>query len=197
MKLKTPFIIFIAILVVLSGVWLTANSRAATETTAYQVVHSDGKFQIRDYPNLTVATTTMDGDESNRGFGRLFQFISGKNEKEEKIAMTSPVLIGSAKSGRTMSFIMPGKTVISGVPQPTGKSVSLNRLPAARFAVLRFSGGRNAENESKAVANLQSWLKTQGLPPDGKPTFAYYDPPWTPTFLRRNEVLIRMASPRE
>lgn len=195
MNLKIPLIVLIALVMALSGLWLTANSRAATETTAYQVVRSDGKFQIRDYPDLTLATTTMDGNESNRGFGRLFQFISGKNASKEKISMTSPVLIGGEKNGRTMSFIMPEKTVKSGVPQPAGESVKLDKLPAARFAVLRFPGGRTDENENQAVAELQSWMKTEGLVADGEPAFAYYDPPWTPTFLRRNEVLIKVARP--
>jgi hypothetical protein len=26
----------------------------------------------------------------------------------------------------------------------------------------------------------------------GDPVFAYYDPPWTPAFLRRNEVMFRI-----
>lgn len=195
MKPKVPLIILIALVMVLSGLWLTANSRAAAETIAYQVIRSDGKFQIRDYPELTAATTTMDGNESNSGFGRLFQFISGKNAADEKIAMTSPVLIGGEKNGRTMSFIMPEKTVKSGVPKPTGATVYLDNLPAARFAVLRFPGGRTNENESLAVAELQSWMKTQNLTAAAEPFFAYYDPPWIPTFLRRNEVMIRMASP--
>ena len=92
-----------------------------------------------------------------------------------------------------MSFIMPKATVEKGVPKPAGDSVTLGRVEAARFAVLRFSGGRTAENEKAALEKLQAWLDGQKLAGKGAPTFAYYDPPWTPVFMRRNEVMIRIA----
>ena len=181
----------------LAALWLVSTSRAATETPDYQVVRTDGKFEVRDYPALTVATTSMEGEEMNGGFGKLFRFITGSNEGSEKIAMTAPVLIDTTKDKKTMSFIMPKEAVQKGVPKPAGESVTLGKVAATRFAVLRFGGGRTAENEKAAVAKLQAWLDAEKLSGQGAPTFAYYDPPWTPTFLRRNEVMIRVAKPHE
>jgi len=181
----------------LAALWLVSTSRAATETPDYQVVRTDGKFEVRDYPALTVATTSMEGEEMNGGFGKLFRFITGSNEGSEKIAMTAPVLIDTTKDKKTMSFIMPKEAVEKGVPKPAGESVTLGKVEATRFAVLRFGGGRTAENEKAAVAKLQAWLDAEKLSGQGAPTFAYYDPPWTPTFLRRNEVMIRVAKPHE
>jgi DNA gyrase inhibitor GyrI len=191
-RYKVPVLLVIALPVFLAIFWLVSTSRAATETPDYKVIRTDEKFEIRDYPALTVATTPMEGGETNGGFGQLFRFITGKNEGSVKIEMTSPVLIHTAKDKKTMSFIMPKKAVENGLPKPAGDNVKLGKLEASRFAVLRFGGGRTAENEKAAIEKLKAWLAGQNLSGKGDPIFAYYDPPWTPTFLRRNEVMIRI-----
>ena len=193
---KMLLILAIALPLVAGSSWLVSTSRAATETPDYQVIRVDGKTEIRDYPPLTLAGTSMEGADMDGSFMRLFRFIAGGNEGSEKIAMTAPVLINTAKEKRTMSFVMPANTVTRGVPKPSGESVRLSRVAAARFAVRRFRGGRTAENEGKAIAELKAWLTTQKIAAKGEPVFAYYDPPWTPTFLRRNEVMIRIAKDR-
>ena len=191
-RYKMPILIAIALPFALAAFWLVSNSRAATETPDYQVIRTDDKFEIRDYPTMTIATTPMSDDGMNGGFGQLFRFITGKNETSEKIEMTSPVLIDTAKDKKTMSFIMPKKAAEKGVPKPAGDSVSLGKVEASRFAVLRFAGGRTAENEKEAIEKLNGWLAGQKIAGKGEPLFAYYDPPWTPVFMRRNEVLIRI-----
>ncbi len=196
-RYKMPLFISIALPIALSAFWLVSNSRAATETPDYKVIRTDEKFEVRDYPALTIATTPMNEDGMNGGFGELFRFITGKNETSEKIEMTAPVLIDSAKDMKTMSFIMPKKAVEKGVPKPAGDKVTLGKVEAARFAVLRFAGGRTAENEKAAIEKLKAWLDGQKIAGKGEPLFAYYDPPWTPTFMRRNEVMIRIAKSHE
>ncbi|MEO6788083.1 MAG: heme-binding protein [Chthoniobacteraceae bacterium] len=188
-----PLITAIVVPLALAAFWLVSTSRAATETPEYKIVRTDGKFEIRDYPALTVATTPMEGAEMNGGFGKLFRFITGNNEGSEEIAMTSPVLIDTTMDKKTMSFIMPKKAVEKGVPKPSGESVTLGKVPAARFAVLRFEGGRTAENEKAAIEKLKAWLGAEKIGAKGELVFAYYDPPWTPTFMRRNEVMVRIG----
>ncbi len=191
-RYKVPVILVIVLPVCFAIFWLVSTSRAATETPDYKVVRIDEKFEIRDYPALTVATTPMIDNGMDGSFGQLFRFITGKNEGAEKIEMTSPVLIDTAKDKKTMSFIMPRTTVEKGVPKPAGESVSLGKVEAARFAVLRFAGGRTAKNEKEAIEKLTAWLEGQKIAGKGDAIFAYYDPPWTPVFLRRNEVMIRI-----
>lgn len=190
MKKKMTFLLLLPIALV--AFWFASNSRAATETPEYKVVRADGKIEIRDYPALTVATTPMSADGMNGGFGQLFRFITGSNESKEKIEMTAPVLIDNTTEKKTMSFIMPQATVNKGVPKPAGNAVSLSNRLATRFAVLRFPGGRNAENEKNAIAALRAWMTAQKLTVKGEPLFAYYDPPWTLIPFRRNEVMIRI-----
>ena len=187
-----PIVITLVLPIALAAFWLVSNSRATTETPDYKVIRTDGTFEIRDYPALTIATTSMSNGEMNGGFGKLFGFITGKNEASEKIEMTSPVLIDMTKSGKTMSFIMPKKTAEKGVPKPAGETVSLGKVEASRFAVFRFAGGRTTENETEATKKLRGWLEEQKIAGQGEPLFAYYDPPWTPVFMRRNEVMFRI-----
>jgi hypothetical protein len=190
MKTKMTFLFLLP--VALAVFWFASNSRAATETPEYKVIRIDEKFEIRDYPALSLATSPMAADGMNGGFGNLFRFITGTNEAKEKIEMTSPVLISNTTEKKTMSFIMPQATVAKGVPKPAGDSVALTNMPAARFVVLRFPGERNEENETKAIADLRAWMTEQKLAAQGEPLFAYYDPPWTPIPMRRNEVMIRI-----
>ena len=191
---KRSFIVLVPVL--LGAVWLVSTSRAATETPDYAVVKKDGKVEIRDYPELMVATAPMKSDMDN-SFMTLFRFITGANEQKQKISMTAPVLIRSEKEKKTMSFIVPKETVEKGIPKPTGELVTISKIKAARFVTLRFSGKRSSETEVKAIGTLQTWMKEQKMAAKGEPVFAYYDPPWTPTFMRRNEVMVRIEKPRD
>ena len=191
---KLSILIAIALPVGLAIFWLISTSRAATETADYKLIRKDGGVEIRDYPTLTVATAQMSGDDMDGSFGKLFRFITGTNAQSEKISMTTPVLIDTTKDKRTMSFIMPKKAVEKGVPTPSGESVSLGKIAASRFAVLRFGGGRTAGNEEKALGKLKAWLEAGKIAAKGEPIFAYYDPPWTPVFMRRNEVIIQIEA---
>ncbi|CAN5902163.1 heme-binding protein [soil metagenome] len=190
MKRKMTWLILIPL--VLTAFWFVSTSRAATETPEYKVIRTDGKIEIRDYTALTIATTPMAEDGMNGGFGQLFRFITGNNESKEKIEMTSPVLITTAADKKTMSFIMPKGTAEKGVPKPAGETVTLGKLDAARFVAWRFSGERSTENEKAAIAAINAWLLEQKIEGKGQPMFAYYDPPWTPIPMRRNEVMIQI-----
>ena len=144
MNLKTPIpmkknmTLLVIIPVVLAALWLASTSRAATETPEYKVVRTDDKFEIRDYPALTIATAPMSDDGMSGGFGQLFRFITGTNEASEKIEMTSPVLIAKAADKKTMSFIMPKKAVEKGVPKPAGQDVTLGRIDGGQICRLAF-----------------------------------------------------------
>ena len=183
-------ILAVVVVVVLVGY---RTSRAGYESAPCQVVRSSGKFELRDYPALTVVETPMTrtGNNADGSFMRLFRFITGGNEAKQKIAMTTPVFMSGSDSNATMAFVLPAKLKSDTVPKPTDGSLTVRELPAGRFAVLRFRGGRNAKNEAAALQWLKDWMTTQGLSVLSPPVFAYFDPPWTPGFLRRNEVMLR------
>ncbi len=169
-------------------------TRAGYESAPYQVVRAGGKFQVRDYPALTVVETPMaagsrNGDDGS--FMRLFRFITGANEGKQKIAMTTPVFMAGSATDSTMAFVLPAKLKTAEVPTPSDGSVTVRELAAGRFAVLRYSGGRNAKNEAESLARLKTWMEAEKLSVLSLPVYGYFDPPWTPAFLRRNEVMLR------
>ena len=168
-------------------------TRAGYESAPYQVVRSAGQFEVRDYPALQVAETPMrlPGQNADGSFMRLFRFITGANAAHEKIAMTTPVFMSGSDSNATMAFVLPAKLAADSVPKPAEAAVTVRELPAGRFAVLRFRGGRSAQHESAAREQLRAWMQTEQLPELSPPVFAYFDPPWTLCFLRRNEVMLR------
>ena len=170
-------------------------TRAGYESAPFKVVRRDGKFEIRDYPALTLVETPVAVAGSDGGFNRLFQFISGRNEASQKIAMTTPVFMSGSDTNATMAFVMPAKMTAARAPKPADASVKVRTIEAGRFAVYSFSGGRNANNEAESAGKLRSWLEAERLSALPETMFGYFDPPWTPAFLRRNEVMIRITSP--
>ena len=160
----------VAVVVGLTGCQAT---RAGYASAPYRVVRTDGKVEVRDYPELRLAETPMGGDDFMRLFGYIF--------------MAEP-----AGATRTMAFVLPEG--LATPPSPTDSAVDIRRMGPGRFAVLRFRGSRQGP-EGEAAMRLRTWIRTQGLATTGVPTFAYFDPPWTPGFLRRNEVMIPLADP--
>ncbi len=170
------------------------TTRAGYESAPYTVVRSDGMFELRDYPALTVVETprtAYNQDGSDESFMRLFRFISGQNEAQQEIAMTTPVFMSGSDTSATMAFVMPMKLKLDEVPKPSDGALRVRKLAAGRFAVLRYSGGRNVQNEAEALARLKAWMKTERLSVLSPPVYGYFDPPWTPPLLRRNEVMLR------
>jgi hypothetical protein len=173
-------------------------TRAGYESAPYKVVRADGKFEVRDYPALRVVETPMSGggSGSDGSFNRLFRFITGGNEAKQKIAMTTPVFMSGGDSNTTMAFVLPANLKTGQAPEPTDGAVKVRELEAGRFAVLRFSGGRNATKEAETLGRLTKWMAAEGLGVLSPPVYGYFDPPWTPAFLRRNEVMLRTEASR-
>lgn len=185
--MKKLVILISGMIVVAITVAACATSRAGYETAPYKVFRSEGDFEIRSYPDLKIATTKLDGDDSS--FMRLFRYIDGGNASKEKIAMTTPVFMVSGK----MAFVVPEKKKTA-PPAPASPHVLVDTMRAQQVAVYRFPGYRSEDSKQEAVRMLKTWLQKQQLQEDGPAFSAYYDPPWTPGFMRRNEVLIPLKT---
>ena len=172
------------------------TTRSGYESAPYKVVRTDAKFELRDYPSLVVVETPMtaSANSDDGSFMRLFRFITGANEAKQKIAMTTPVFMSGQDTNRTMAFVLPAKLNATTAPKPADGAVAVRELSGGRFAVLRFSGGRNAQHEVETLARLQTWVAAEGLKASATPVYGYFDPPWTPSFLRRNEVMLRVEA---
>ncbi len=180
----------VAVVAGLLGFWYVQTRNV--EMAPYQVLEAQGDIELRSYPPLRVAEVTRTGtrDQAVRaGFGPLARYIFANDRAGEKIAMTAPVTQRQDGNSWTIQFIMPSGSSLDRLPRPAGTDVQLRELPPSRRAAIRFSGWWSDELFNTKNAELLAWLKTKGIAPVGEPTFAYYNDPFTPGFLRRNEIL--------
>ncbi len=182
----------------------------AVEQPAYQVELDAKPFQIRLYAPMIVATVQVAGnrnDAVSAGFGILADYIFGNNQKNgkiamtapvtqsagEKIAMTAPVNQSPAGDGWVVRFIMPAGMTLDALPRPKDARIEIDQMPARRIAIVGFSGFWSDSNFKSHQEELMEFVKRKGLTPVSGPIYAYYDPPWTPWFLRTNEVQMEIA----
>ena len=184
----------------------------ATEKPDYSVVMTQGKFEIREYPSMLLAEVKVTGDRrqaANRGFRKLAGFIFGDNQpnakiamtspvmqtpKSEKIAMTAPVMQTADKNGAwTVNFMMPSEYSMETLPKPTDPDIRIFESTPYSTVSIRFSGRGEIKNLTKHQTKLDEFISAQGLKIIGGPEYAFYDAPFVPPFLRRNEVHYRLA----
>jgi len=214
--------IMVAVCVLLVGAWIGVGyaSVAGIETPKYSVVEKHDGYEIREYEPQIVAEVTVEGPQDkalNQGFRKIADYIFGNNIKpsgngdapgSEKIAMTAPVLeqtgtsekinmtapvLEQGTSGKhVVSFVMPSSYTLESLPKPNNAEVALRQVPKRRCAVLRFSGYAPESKSSAKKAKLLEHVKRDGLKTAGEPILAQYNPPWTPPFMRRNEVMVEI-----
>lgn len=161
------------------------------ETPSYKVILKDKDFEIRHYDNMLLAQTKglgERGDVARQAFRKLFSYISGKNKTHEKISMTAPVLQQASGELWYVSFIMPKAYILSEIPKPLDNTIQLVNTKASDYYCLRFSGRLSDKNLQNHLNTFYAYIKEKKYQIDGAPIFAFYDPPWTLPFLRRNEV---------
>ncbi|NLI34445.1 MAG: heme-binding protein [Deltaproteobacteria bacterium] len=184
----------------------------AIEEAVYNEVIKEGKFEIRDYAPQILAETLVEGDleqAGNEAFNRLFRYISGDNRSRRKVEMTAPVsqepkgekIKMTAPLGQervqekwAVSFMMPASYTLETLPEPVDRRINLRQVPARRMAVVRYSGFWSEKNYLRYKMELESWIRDRGITIVGAPVWARYNPPFTPWFLRRNEILIPIGA---
>lgn len=178
------------------------------DTPIYGLMDEEGDIEIRHYfPYLTAQTEDVGDYESasKLSFLRLFDYINGNNQQQQKIAMTAPVVqepkskkidmtapVFQEKSGKNwvMRFVLPLDYSLSTAPKPTDPKVILVEIPKKKVAVLQFSGFLSDSALTDKKAELIAWLKTKNIKALSEPRSAGYNPPWTIPFLRHNEIHI-------
>ena len=178
----------------------------AVEEPRYHLVRAYEAFELRRYEPYLVAETVVSAapDEAgNQGFRILAGYIFGQNKGARRIEMTAPVPRAQSRIAMTapvaqrpvagkwaISFMMPGSHTLETLPEPVDPAVVLRQVPSRRVAAVRYSGFWSERRYQRNKAELDAWIKGQGLVIAGDPVWARYNPPFTPWFLRRNEILI-------
>jgi hypothetical protein len=186
----------------------------ALEKPEYEVLYQDGKIEYRLYQPYIVAQTNVSVEDeyngaSNEGFRRLFKYITGANNTDIDIAMTAPVQMNMDNAGEKIAmtapvqqksngdflqvaFMLPSKFNMDTAPAPTDERVFIREIPGRIMAVIRYSGRWTDRNRAKYEKRLRKNLQSHGIDTVSGAETAAYNPPFTPPFLRRNEIMFEV-----
>ncbi len=160
----------------------------------YEVLREIGKVEIRRYPLLVIARVDGYGDG---GFNLLFSFITGNNRQKSNVAMTAPVVSEEIamtapvlSEAGSIAFVMPEGFTLESTPEPLDNQVKIVEIPERVVAVLRFSGRWSNSLFKKKSKELLEELKKANIKTQGNVFSMRYNGPFTPWFMRRNEVAV-------
>ena len=184
-----------------------------TDQLPYEPVKSYPHFELRRYPAHVLAEIHVNATfdrAGNAAFRHLFNYISGYNRAEQKLAMTAPVIQGPAPSQKlamtapvlrsgplpgggqaadfAVAFVLPAGITAETAPVPLNSDIRIRTVPGSLTAVARFKGSGSEASFARHNEGLQAAIRLAGLTPVGAPRYADFDPPFKPWFLRRNEV---------
>ncbi len=195
--------------------WLTLavvpHTGHAVEEPAFEVLRSFGAVELRQYAPYVVAEVVVDaaaGDAGGQAFPILAGYIFGKNKGEKKLEMTAPVTQTAAPmkmamtapvtqaaasgGGQLVQFVLPRGVTLDTAPEPLDPRVRLRQVPAQQWAAIRYSGTWSQANYDEHLALLRVALAKEGVTTEGEPVLARYNAPFTPWFLRRNEIWLAL-----
>ena len=171
---------------------LLTNSQNLDNT--YRVLKKIEDVEIREYSPLLYASYLNQNGENNQNssFRVLADYIFGSNDKQEKIAMTSPVII-KLHNDREMLFRMPEKYNNKNVPNPTNSEIKIIKSNKLTRATIRFSGYTNEKKETKMIKRLKEVLDKHNIKHNNEFELFVYDPPYKP-LNRRNEISVNIIN---
>jgi hypothetical protein len=162
------------------------------ESYPYTVDKKYPNFEIRTYEASLFTSVKLSTKEyktgSSKGFSILAGYIFGGNEKKEKIAMTSPVVM-SMEDTMTMMFMVPKKYNKENLPKPNQSQIEFKEEPAKTVAAITFGGWANDKKISQYTEKLKSALEAAKIPYKNQFFFLGYNPPYE-VFNRKNEIMI-------
>ena len=195
-------------LLLLAPLLLVPAAALAVEEAEYRVLEQHDEIEVREYAPSIIAEVIVDEefeDAGNRAFRALFKYIDGNNREQREIAMTAPVSqqknsvkidmtapVSQSRQadGWAVSFMMPASFTMDTIPEPLDPAVKIRQIPAHRAVSIRYSGRWTEKNYAEHLQTLENWLDERGEQAAGEPVWARYNAPFTPWFMRRNEILI-------
>jgi SOUL heme-binding protein len=183
----------------------------ATEEPEYQIIRSLADIEVRQYAAYAVAEVVVAGpagDAGGQAFPILAGYIFGKNKGERKFAMTAPVTQAAvpvkfemtapvtqaaAPGGFLVQFVLPKGVTVASAPEPLDARVQLREVPPRQVAVIRYSGLWSESNYNEHLAKLQAALHAADLKWEGEAVNSRYNAPFTPWFMRRNEIWLQLS----
>ena len=173
------------------------KSQRNIETYPYVVNKTYNNFEIRSYDATLFTSVKLPVSDykaaSSKGFSILAGYIFGGNERNEKIAMTSPVAM-SLEDSSTMMFMVPKKFNKETLPKPNQSKIEFKDEPAKIVAAITFGGWADDEKIAKYKAKLIAALEAEDIFYTNRFYFLGYNPPFE-VFNRKNEVIVELENP--
>lgn len=199
----------ITVIIIVGGI-AAGPIMSRVEQPEYKVTASEGAIEIRAYGPMIAAEAEVKGERKaaiQEGFRLIAAYIFGANTPNAKIAMTAPVQQQSAQkiamtapvtqqtegNKWTVRFIMPSGWTMKTLPAPNDTRVTLKPVSAKRLMTIRFSGTANDDLIRSKTDELRKYALEHKLATVGEPLLAFYNPPWTLPFFRRNEIMLELA----
>ncbi len=162
----------------------------ATEQLKYETIDVNEVYEIRKYSDRLVIETA--NSNQNSSFRKLFNYISGSNEKNQEIKMTAPVTQIEKNGNMTMQFYLPSEFDENNTPSPSNSEVKVLNMKGGYFATITYSGRASDKNFFKHKEILENQLKEDEITILSPPIRATYNSPFTLPMLRRNEVMFEI-----
>ena len=177
------------ILVILISILTLSSQAMAYEEANYEVIKENNEYEIRKYSDrLVIETNSIEGN----GFRKLFNYISGNNQKNQEIKMTVPVTQEIKNGNMTMQFYLPLKFNKDNAPKPSNSDIKILTIKGGYYAVIKYSGRSSDKNFLKNKDILKKQLKQDNIIILSPPVRASYNSPFTLPMLKRNEVMYRI-----
>ena len=177
------------ILIILISILTLSSQAMAYEEANYEVVKENKEYEIRKYyDRLVIETNSIEGN----GFRKLFNYISGNNQKNQEIKMTVPVTQEIKNGNMTMQFYLPLKFNKDNAPKPSNSDIKILTIKGGYYAVIKYSGRSSDKNFLKNKDILKKQLKQDNIIILSPPVRASYNSPFTLPMLKRNEVMYRI-----
>ncbi len=207
--------IYVSLAVILAVLVIAATAAgpimSRVEQPDYKIAMAEGAIEIRSYGPMIAAEAEVKGERKaaiSEGFRLIAAYIFGANRPNAKIAMTAPVQQQSTQKiamtapvtqqttgdSWTVRFIMPSSWTLETLPAPNDPRVTLKPMPAKRMLAIRFSGSASDSLIQTKTDELRRYAADKKLATTGEPLLAFYNPPWTLPFFRRNEVMLELAA---
>ena len=193
MKIITIILVIVLLLIAfIQGYFIILQRNI--ETYPYKVKKKYNGFEIRSYEAtlFTAVKLSTNGykNSSSKGFSILAGYIFGKNERNEKISMTSPVSM-SLEDSITMMFMVPKKLNKEMLPKPIQSGIEFKEEPAKTLAAITFGGWANDAKIEKYKNELKAALKKESIEYSNKFYFFGYNAPYE-IINRKNEILVEL-----
>ena len=175
--------------IIILGLIITSKGMAYEEAN-YEVVKKNEIYEIRKYSDRLAIEVEISNQGSS--FRKLFNYISGNNENNEEIKMTTPVTQIEKKGSMTMQFYLPSRFNKDNIPSPSNSDIKILNIKSGYYAVITYSGRASDKNFIKHKNILEKELIKNGILILGPPIKATYNSPLTLSLLRRNETMFEI-----